>query len=317
MRHRLPLLVFCACAAFASVQPDAWAGPSRADIAEARKLVQQGDKAQKDQRWQEARDAYQKAIERNDTPNARLALAHAEEQLGHLIEALEQYRTVANQKGANLAQKKKAKDAITRVEPRIPKLTLSVPSGFAGTVRVDDMDVPASSLGTALQVNPGTRIVTARAEGFRPFEKSVVLPEGGSESVAIHLEPVPAAAPKPVAEIDSNTSSGRKTWGYVALATGGAGVVVGSIFGLSARKTRDDLRNDCTNDVCSEAQRDTYDKGKMQANISTVGFVVGGLGLGVGSYLLLTSPGKAEEGKAAVRLAPVVGVGQVGVEGSF
>lgn len=314
MKRPLTLLVFCACATFAA--PAAWAGPSRADIVEARKLVQQGEKAEKGQSWQDARKAYQQAIERNDTAVARLHLAHVEEQLGHLVEALEQYRAVADHKGATFAQKKKAKDSIKRVEPRIPRLTVQVPSGFSGSVRVDDLDLPAASYGTAIQVNPGTRIVTARADGFRPFEKSVVLAESSQESVTLDLEALPAAAPKPVAEVDSQTSSGRKTWGYVGLAAGGVGVVVGTAFGLAARKTREDLRGECLNDVCSELQRDTYDRGKTQANISTVGFIVGGVGLGVGSYLLLTGSSEPEKEKGA-RVTPLIGVGSVGVEGRF
>ena len=318
MIRRLRAFVLClgVFTATVSTSMGAFAAPSPSDVTEARKLIQKGEKAEKNKNWQDARSAYQQAIERNDTANGRLHLAAVEEKLGHLVEALEQYRLASEHKGATFAQKKKARDAIKAIEPRIPRIVVQVPSGFTGTVRIDDAELPSTSFGSAVPVNPGTRIVTARSDGFRPFEKSVVLSEGGRETVALSLEPLPAQPAAPTTSVDSGTSSGRKTWAYVGLAAGGVGVVVGTAFGLAARKTRNDLRDECLHDVCSEAQRDTYDRGKMQANISTVGFIVGGLGLGVGSYLLLTDPSEPEQAKKA-RISPFIGPASVGVEGSF
>ncbi len=316
MKCSLSLLALCACATLASSA--AWAGPSRADIVEARKLVYQGQKAEKANSWQDARTAYDQSIQRNDTPLARIRLAHVEEHLGHLLEAVEQYRVVAGLKTATYVQKYQAKTAIKRIEARIPRLTVEVPPGFSGSVRIDDNDLPASSYGTAIEVNPGTRIVTARAAGFRPFERSVVMAEASQQTLSLELEAMPARAPAAAhhVEADSSSSSGRKTWGYLTVVVGGAGVVVGTAFGLAARSTRHELDGECLNNICSESQRSTYDRGKMQADVSTVGFVVGAVGLGVGSYLLLTGPSEPEK-QSRAHVAPLVGLGRVGLEGRF
>jgi hypothetical protein len=234
-----------------------------------------------------------------------------------LIEAVEHYRAVAEHKAATFAQKRQARDAIKKLEPRIPRLTIVAPSGFVGRVRVDDVELPAASLGTAIEVNPGTRVVTAQADGFKPFETTVVMGESSQRTVRLELEPLPArSSPAESAPRSPAPASHSNTWAYVSLATGTVGVVVGTVFGLAARKTREELRDECLNDVCSEDRRDKYDRGKMQADISTAGFVVGGVGIGVGAYLLLTADHGAERSNAS-GLYPVVGPSQVGLRGVF
>jgi hypothetical protein len=161
-------------------------------------------------------------------------------------------------------------------------------------------------------------LVTAKAEGSKPFEKSVVLNDGADDTVNVVVEPL--AKPQPSDEgvaMSTQDGSTRKTLGYVSLAVGGAGLIVGTAFGLSARSTREDLRATCLDDVCTESQRENYDKGRMQANVSTAGFIVGGVGIGLGTVLLLTGSSSKEKAAEAAGVHPFVGPTNAGFRGRF
>ena len=295
-----------------------WAGPTWKERREAQQLVTEGTRAEKGESWQEARDAYQAALDLHDTPRARKGLAKALFHLGLLIEAREHAQNVADNKRAGWWDRKHCRELLKKIEEQMPHLTVNVSADFDGTVRVDDESLPSDAYGERREINPGTVVVHAEAEGFLPFEQSVVLGEGGDETVSVQLEAEPVPEPvKEEKEVSTEDGSTRKTIGYISLVVGGVGLAAGTAFGFAARSTRSDLDSACVNDVCDESQREAYDKGKMQANIATGGFLVGGVGLGLGAVLLLTGPKdkESEVEKAAVR--PYVGPTGAGVYGRF
>jgi len=294
----------------------AWAGWK--ERTEAQKLFNEGIKQEKGESWQAAREAFESSVELNDTPKARYRLANALYNLGLLIEAREHAQQVADNKRAGWWDRKHSKDLLKQIEQRVCHITVSVPPDFDGVLRLDDKQLTSDAYGTRMEVNPGTVIVRAEAQGFVPFEKSVVLSDAADETVSVKLEPEAAPEPeKDKVEVSTDDGSTRKTIGYVSLAVGGVGLIAGTAFGLAARGTRDDLTAACVDDVCSETQRDTYDRGKMQANISTAGFLVGGVGLGLGAVLLLTGPQDKESEAASAKVQPYVGPMSAGVHGRF
>lgn len=298
------------------------AAPSYKDRIEAQKLVKEAKKLEKAEDWMAARDTYQQALDLNDTVSVRLALAEVELKLGHMLEAIDQLKAVAEHKQATYMQKKKANQQLEDLTARVPKITVQVPPGFQGTVQIDDLELTADTLGTAVNLNPGTRTVRAKADGYLDFEQTVVLSDGMSETVTVKMEEVPApAAPEDEETVKVSTSgvsdSTRKTAAYVSLGVGGVGLVVGTAFGLMARSTRKDLDAACVNNVCSEAQRSDYDSGKSKATISTIGFIAGGVGVGVGAVLLLTGSKSKEAPPTSACVQPYVGLASLGVEGRF
>jgi tetratricopeptide (TPR) repeat protein len=293
-----------------------WAAPSKQDIAAAQEAYKQGIAAEKKGNWRDAREAFEKAMERHDTADTRLHLARAEAQLGHLTEASDHYKFVLELKAAPAPIKAAAKKELAAVTERIPHLTVKVPEGFSGSVRVDKLELSGANFGQPLEVNPGTRTVVAEAEGFKPFSKSVVVSDRANETVVVEMV---ALAPKQAEEplkLDTNDGSTRRTLGYVGLGVGAAGLLAGTAFALASRSNRQDLRDACTDNVCSENMRDTYDRGTMQANVATAGFVVAGVGAGVGLVLLLTAPKKKEVDTSAA-ISPWIGPGSVGLNGRF
>ena len=94
-----------------------------------------------------------------------------------------------------------------------------------------------------------------------------------------------------------------------ALVVGGVGVVgltVGSFFGLQALSKKSEADKTCAGPRCSTDEgvqfgNDAYAAG----NLSTVGMVVGGVGLVAGAVLWFTAPKRAETTQ--------VGIGATGV----
>jgi hypothetical protein len=91
---------------------------------------------------------------------------------------------------------------------------------------------------------------------------------------------------------------------------GGVATAAG-ILVLAKRGQLDDSNN-CKGTVCTGAERDRLDSYNQMRTMSTIGFVVGAVGIGVGTTLLLTAPKPREAGVSAW-----LGIGSVGVTGSF
>jgi tetratricopeptide (TPR) repeat protein len=318
-RILLALFVMLTAIAFA---PTALAKPSKQDVVLAKKAIKDAKKHEKAGDWEEAREAWQKAVDLNDTADARVGLSKAEAKLGHLLLAEEHLKKALEDPKA----KRKAEKELKALEEKIPTLKIEPPAEFSGTLKVDDEEKAASALTEPLRLDPGQHTVQAEAEGYKPFSETVVLEEGDKKDLTILMtelpKPVAASEPTEEPEEEQKKSSGstQKTLGWVSLAIGGAGVIVGTVMGLQARSTRNELDDACADDVCTEQERDLYDKGKRQADFATAGFIVGGVGIGLGTVLLLTAGGGDETAEPAAdeaRIEPVIGPGQLGVRGRF
>ena len=107
---------------------------------------------------------------------------------------------------------------------------------------------------------------------------------------------------------------------YVALGVGGVGLIAGTVFGVIALSDRGTLKGECSSsNACpSSAQADISG---LHAHewISDIGFAVGLVGAGVGTWLLLAGPSGNTTGSpdTGMRVQPLVGVGSVGLRGSF
>jgi hypothetical protein len=111
-----------------------------------------------------------------------------------------------------------------------------------------------------------------------------------------------------------------------ALAIGGVGVVVGTIFGISAMGNKSSLNDKCVNKVCPASSQSDIDSFSRNGTISTVGFAIGIVGLATGTVLLLTSgggssaestPAPAGAEKSAARVTPWISPTGAGLSGTF
>ncbi len=226
-------------------------------------------------------------------------------------------------------------------------------------VRLDEEVINLALLDNDRLVNPGPHTVVVTATGFQPAQLNVLLREGEAQPVSIALQrtpgyvtpmveaPLVAPAPPPPAAMIAPPMQGppvapvqpapppaavqpmvapppaaaqsNQAPAYVSFGLGGAGLVVGSIFGAMALSNKSSLDGTCPAKACPASSQSDIDALHTNAIVSTAGFGVGALGLGLGTYFLLSSSGAEHvSGRpAAVLVRPWVSPTSVGFAGEF
>lgn len=328
---------------------------SASDIAQARQLGQQaqaaydaGNYAESEKLWAAAAKLYGQA------PTLTLGLARTQVKLGKLVGAQESYNKIIREWSANPSPAPAFKDALEAaksevgpVSAKIASVTVTVEGPSSPQVTLDGQPVNSAALGLKRPVDPGTHTVKATAEGYKPAETSFSVAEGGSADAKLRMEKaagaaavaaVPAAGASPAtgpatndpgADTSARDGSSRKTLALVAFGVGGAGLVVGAITGIVAAGKASDLEERCPGGTCPPSEQDNVDSYKTMGAISTVGFVVAGVGGVAGLVLLLTAPKHAASAgsaryatvpvktERAVSLAPYFGGTSAGITGRF
>jgi hypothetical protein len=308
----------------------AFADPSAADRATARTLAQEGQQALDAKKYGVAVDKFFRADALVHAPTLLLGLARAQVGLGRIVEAQENYNRIVREgvlPGSPRPWAKAVEDAAKEVEaisPRIPWVTITVLGPTNPEVVIDSTPVPNASLGVKRPVNPGNHTIKASADGFLPGEKAISLAEGQTLAVTIELELAPPDAPvakAPARSFETTpTSSGstRKTLAFVALGVGGAGLAVGGVAGVIAMGKHAKLVDACPDGTCDPTtEGSNLSSYHTFGTISTVGFIVGGVGAATGVILLLTQPKDSATPPSTARVSPFVGLGNAGVRGTF
>jgi hypothetical protein len=317
---------------------------SEADIAQARALGEQasnafnaGNYAESEKLWAAAGKLYPKA------PTLSLGLARAAAKNGHVVLAQEQYNKIIREWGNVASPPPAFKDALEAaqrevgdVSKRVASVTINVEGGATNpTVTVDGVGVPAAALGLRRPVDPGQHTVHAEAQGYKGADAPFQVAEGGTAIATLKLEkapeaqPVAGGAPPPGGDYSSPKAGGgsNKTLAIVALGVGGAGLVFGTITGLIAVGKHGDLKDSCPDGKCPSDKQSDIDSYKTMGTLSTVGFIVGGVGIAAGAVLWFTSPKEAArtdtskwatiEPAKGVTMTPYVGGTSAGVSGKF
>jgi hypothetical protein len=217
---------------------------------------------------------------------------------------------------------------LTAAAARLPKLELRLAEGAPdGTVVTrDGLALGPASLSLALPVDPGPHKIIVTAPGHAPHEYDVTIAEAATQTLTVEAgaaeqsAPVatkppeagpaasapPANAPPPAPVAEGGGS--RRTWGWVSLSVGGAGLVVAGTTGLLALGKKHTMDSECTKSgsalLCSDAGVDAAHSGKTFATVADVSAVVAVIGGGVGAYLLLSS---GDSGKTAVSASAAPG----------
>jgi hypothetical protein len=204
------------------------------------------------------------------------------------------------------------------LESELAKLQISVPVGHALpglTLRENGVELPESSWGAAIPVDPGPHVIEASAPGHLPWRTQAAVMQPGRTLVVAVPELVPE-----IPSTNADESSGKspasvvvaegpvvasppRTWGWVSLAAGTAVVAVGAGFGVAAIRSWSDARSECVGRVCSDAGVRSAADARTSARVSTGLFAVGALGAAAGVYLLVR-PSAPRAKAAAFFLAP-------------
>ncbi len=232
-------------------------------------------------------------------------IADCEEHQGHLARAWTLYREVAQRLPGNDPRRAMAEQRVSALEPRLPRLNVRIAAFAPATTKVerDGVELGNASLGSELPLDPGEHVVRVSAPGRQPREYRITLIE--AERRALDVEPGGAQA---VVEDEhertpakTTSGSGQKTAGYVIGAVGIAGLVTGAVAGYLVLDAKSTVDEECdAAKRCSQEGLDAADSGKTFGVVTTIGLAAGAVGLGVGSYLVLSAaPATDDHGPSA------------------
>jgi len=274
----------------------------------ARALGNSGVEAYQAGNYKDASERLEKSYAIARVPSLGLWSARALRQLGLLVESANRYlETVSLQipAGDYEIQKQAQADAQKEfdiLKPIIPALTIEIKGAKREevAVTVDGVPLAASLLGEPRLVNPGLHKV-AGTHGAVRREAAVLIAEGQKAPAVLDFGPQAAVKGAPVEEDEAGST--QNTLAAVALAAGGAGIVVGGITGVMAlgKKNTIDSSPACENDRCSD--KSLVDSYSTLRTVSTIGFIVGGVLAATGVTLLLTA-GPSDKPKTGLLIGP-------------
>jgi hypothetical protein len=295
---------------------------------EANALFETGDFAA-------ALDKYERVDALVHLPAVGLRAARCLVKLGRLIEASERYLAVTRMQLAdNALPVHKEAQALAESEraalmPRIASVVITMSGASDAEVTVDGKPVPAALLGAGRAIDPGSHKIEGR-RGSDVQKRVITAADGETVRVTLTFSGA-ASSPPPASSVQQNrstpppdpmpshrTSNGTyRILGLTGLGIGAVGLGIGAVTGLVAVGQKSDLS---ANDACGPgldcplARREDAEKYNTMRNVSTVGFVAGGVFAAAGAVLLLTSGGP---GKTSARFGVWMGPGSTGISGTF
>ncbi len=321
MRHRrvVHAIALASATALVFASSSAHAG----DPAAAREQVKLGYQLAQDGKCDEAIPHFVESLKLDAKAITLINLAQCEEKIGKLSDALGHWveARARAQFENNGPIEEEAEKRAKALEPRIPKLTIVLVGGTpdAEVVR-DGVVLGAASMNVPLPVNVGAHTLVVRAKDREETTEKLTVAEGENKRIELKLgAPRKAVAAPPVTgpAPDTSTSGGTSPLVYVGFGTAIVGVAVGSITGIIALGAGSDAKNDCPSGKCSTPdQQDAAKSGQTAGTISTIAFIVGGVGAAVGVYGLVWGKPKTST-SVAFDVGPTLDGMRGGLRGTF
>ena len=275
-----------------------------------------------------------------------LNLADCYEKNGQLASAWVRFREaigMAQQKG-RADREKTARERADSIYPRLLRLKVVVQEQGVD-VKLDGTSVTGAL--DNIPVDPGKHTLEASAKGKKTYTTTASIAEADKAKTvqipALEDTPpdTPPVAPPPVTpptnptsppEEDTNRGGTQRILGIVGMGLGGAGLVVGSVFGLLTQSRWNASRPHCTSaGICDQTGVDLATQAASFGNISTVAFIAGGVLAAGGAVVFFTAPSGGSSapapgvppastpgsGDGAARVELGIGVASVLVRGTF
>lgn len=302
------------------------AEPTPPEREAARTLLLSGREKRKNGQLMGALEDFERAHAIMRVPTTGLDLGKTQQELGLLVEArttfLEAARhpAKANESRAFKRARKEAKQLADEIAPRLATLTISVSA--EARVKLDDADISSSSINVPLKVNPGKHEIVATLADDEKRETIMVV-EGETKTVEFTLAgapPPPPGAEKPPGSEEPRAETSTSSLVWIGGGVAAVGLAVGAVTGLMAFGIHGDVASRCQGGTrCPEDTHADIDRGETLGTVSTVGFVVAGVGAAVLVYGLLNPQANAPKPDAAPAEArrPRWIAGPFGVAGTF
>jgi hypothetical protein len=269
-----------------------------------------------------------------------LNVAYCHERLGRTATAWNEYNQAAAM-AVQVKQTERESFARGRAAELATKLSfIRLDLGGApevAQVTIDGRVVAHEQWAVPFPIDPGEHALRFEAPGHKAHTQSVTIGASGTVRVAVApLEveespapgspapasasapaptsapapaPEPAPAPSPAPEAaPAPASGGGRLLGWIVGGVGVVGVGVGTGFGLHALALRNEA--DCPNKACTPDGIAHIHDATTFANIASVGFGVGIVGLAAGTWLLVRPHASSS---AQTRIIPIVAADRAGI----
>ncbi|MBK7584496.1 MAG: hypothetical protein IPI67_30375 [Myxococcales bacterium] len=292
------------------------------DAAAAEALFKKGLAELEAGRLDSACPAFAESLRLDPRPGSLFTLAECEAKAGLVASAAVHYgdylgrfsRMTAAEQSKQRGRDEISKTALAKLQPRVPKLTIRIPADAPAdaTVLRNGSALGRAALGVPLPVDPGEQTLVLRMRDGRETRRTVNVKESTTEEVQLELPDAPSAStpvatpgPSPTADSPTLKKSGGHTLAYVVGGVGLAGLAVGGITGAMVLGKKSTIEDHCVDTQCDATGKDAADSAQTLGLVSTIGFGVGVVGLGLSTVLLL-SGGTAETPQRARRTLPVL-----------
>jgi hypothetical protein len=229
-----------------------------------------------------------------------LAVCHEKE--GRLASAWGEFRQAqADARRSNRSDREQlAKDAIARIEPELPYLTIIVPKGarVAGLgVQRNGVPLEEGAWETELPIDPGTNEITATAPQYKQEKKLITIEK--RQHLTVTLDPL---EPAPVERPPAPYWTSSRVIGIAAIGAGAVAIGVGSVFGVNAMNNKSKSDSSCpTFDGelrCQPGGASAMSTAQSQAWVADLGIGIGAAAVVTGGLLMLFGGAHQESGPA-------------------
>lgn len=246
-------------------------------------------------------------------------LAYCEETLGRVATAWTHYKTLESRVPANDARLEAIRERLLALEPRLPKLSLTLGKACPPDTKVfsDGKEIPADQLGKPMLIDPGRHNIEVHAPGRETASEPVIVRESEVRELVLEPGAIASAEPPPVIETPKPVrtrkptprpapapSSVQKQVGWGLLGLGAAGFVTTAVAAGFVLDRKATVNDECNPGVpCSETGKNAAESGKVWSTVGTIAFIVGAAAGGAGTYLVLTAPTSNRRGSLALHHA--------------
>jgi hypothetical protein len=206
----------------------------------------------------------------------------------------------------------------SQLDERIPVVTFIVQdrsSGATPIVMVDGSSVAPGDIASPLRLDPGLHQIVARL-GELEATQELDLQERDKQPVVLRW-PSTAVDAAASTTMDPPAGSSWRTAGYIGLGLGAGAILVGAITGALAISSKRTAESGCADARCPPSTWDDIARSRNYAAASTISFAAAGTALGIGVLGLALSPSASVAEPGAMRARPRVGLGYIGIDGTF
>jgi hypothetical protein len=292
------IAVFCLLVA---LTPEIANAQARDPIA-AEALFRRGREAMEAKRYDHALPWFVESQRLDPAAGTLMNVATCEEKLGRVASAWQHWKEAIDALEPGDDRIALARSRLEALERKLPRLGIALTSGRDQGARVfrDDIELGPTTQGVPLPVDAGSHIVTVHMAGHREERIVVRVGEGEQKQLEVHAGPVDASPH----DGRKNATTWPRTLGWVMAGTGVAGVGTAAVTGLLLLDRKSTVDADCPNKACDTQEGlDAVAAARTLSTVNTAAWIAGGVGLGLGAYLLIST---APRGRGTTAVAPSV-----------